>query len=44
MMIVFFIFLGMVAVASVVATGLLVARDGAGRRPYCSEYDSRHPQ
>jgi hypothetical protein len=43
-MIVFFIFLGIVAVASVVATGLLVAHDSAGSRPYCSEYDTRHPQ
>ncbi|HMH58069.1 MAG TPA: hypothetical protein VK537_02695 [Galbitalea sp.] len=43
-MIVFFIFLGIIAVASVLATGLLVAHDSASRRPYCSEYDSRRPQ
>jgi hypothetical protein len=43
-MIVFFIFLGIVAVASTVATGLRVAHDSPDRRPYCSEYDSRHPQ
>jgi hypothetical protein len=41
---IFLIFLGIVAVASVVATGLLLAHESAGSRPYRSEYDTRHPQ
>jgi hypothetical protein len=43
-MIVTFIILGIVAVAIGIATGLLVRRDGAGPRPYCSGYDTRRPQ
>jgi hypothetical protein len=44
MMIVIFIIFGIVTVASGVATVVLVKRDGASPRPYCSGYDSRNPQ
>ena len=43
-MIAIFVILGIVAVAIGVATGLLIRRDGAGPRPYCSGYDTRNPQ
>ena len=43
-MTIIFIILGMVAVASGVATVLIMRRDSPGSRPYCSGYDSRHPQ
>jgi hypothetical protein len=43
-MIVIFIILGILAVASGVGTILLVTRDSARSRPYCSGYDSRNPQ
>jgi hypothetical protein len=44
MMIVIFIILGIIVVASGIATLVLVGHDSVGSRPYCSGYDSRHPQ
>jgi hypothetical protein len=44
MMIAIFIFLGIVAVASGIATAVVVSHDTVGSRPYRSGYDSRHPQ
>ncbi len=43
-MIAIFVVLGIITVAIGVATGLLIRRDGAGPRPYCSGYDTRNPQ
>ena len=43
-MIAIFVTLGIITAAIGVATGLLVRRDGAGPRPYCSGYDTRRPQ
>ena len=44
MMIVIFIFFGIVVVASGIATVVLVNHDSVGSRPYYSGYDSRHPR
>ena len=43
-MVTIFVILGIITVAIGVATGLLIRHDGAGPRPYCSGYDTRHPQ
>jgi hypothetical protein len=44
MMIAIFIILGIVTVAGGITTAVLVGHDSVGSRPYCSGYDSRHPQ
>jgi hypothetical protein len=44
MMVVILVILGVAAVAGGITTAVLVARDSVGSRPYCSGYDSRHPQ
>jgi hypothetical protein len=43
-MIAIFVILGTITVAIGVVTGLLIRRDGAGPRAYCSGYDTRRPQ